>query len=80
MWLGLHQDDTDRRIEGKAGHYQSLETYAATVLSRSNPSSHPSPQLSAPMPTAVIANTKPDEIPVDDKLANKRTILRGFPN
>ena len=24
LWLGLHQDDTDRRVDGRAGHYQSL--------------------------------------------------------
>ena len=24
LWLGLHQDNTDRRYDGKAGHYQSL--------------------------------------------------------
>ena len=25
VWIGLHQDDTDRCYDGKAGHYQSLE-------------------------------------------------------
>ena len=85
LWLGLHQDNTDRRYDGKAGHYQSL---IPSVTSTSPPNPIPlSITVYEPMATnidssvavAVTANTTPDEIPVSVKLSNENEILLKFP-
>jgi hypothetical protein len=63
LWLGLHQNETDRRFDGKAGQYQSLEPLAARSGSLSQPPSLPTGSLSQPPSLPTGSLSQPPSLP-----------------
>ena len=58
LWLGLYQDETDRRVDGRAGHYQSLEPVAGEgVLAQEVQHRVPQSTTSIVQSTTVAAST-----------------------
>ena len=76
LLVGLHQDETDRRCDGKAGHYQSLQPKSVAPIVSNTTVETSMPVLNAS--NSVTANTNPEDIPMSAKLANEETILPTF--